>query len=92
MADDRTLDVCIFCKQSYKGKYSKHAENCPEKKSKVFFEKKTYTLTVGQDEAVSLLAAKYPRDFDNKSHVVRCAIIAFLREQRKKGKFISEVL
>ena len=92
MANNRTLDICIFCRQSYKGKYSLHAENCPEKKEKLFFEKKTYSLTIGQDEAIGLLAAKYPREWENKSHVVRCAIVSFLREQRKKGKFISEVL
>jgi len=54
------------------------------------FEKNTYTLTVGMDEALKEFAERYPDDYDNKSHVLRCAIITFFREQRKKGKFINE--
>ena len=92
MANDATLDVCIFCRQTYKGKYSKHAETCPEKQQDILFEKNTYNLAVGQDTAISQLATNYPKKWENKSHVVRCAIIFFLREQRKKGRYISEVL
>lgn len=57
-----------------------------------FFEKNTYTLRVGTDDALKAFAEKYPDLYDNKSHVVRCAIIAFFREQRKKGRYISEAI
>lgn len=55
-----------------------------------FFEKKSYTLKVGMDEALAEFAERYKEDYDNKSHVLRCAIITFFRDQRKKGRFISQ--
>lgn len=55
-----------------------------------FFEKKSYSVKTGMDEALAEFANKYPEDYDNKSHVLRCAIISFFREQRKKGRFISQ--
>lgn len=55
-----------------------------------FFETKSYTLKVGMDEALKEFAKRYPNDYDNKSHVLRCAIITFFREQRKKGRYINQ--
>jgi len=57
-----------------------------------FFEKKSYNLPQGTDKAIEEFVNKHPQDFENKSHFVRCAIIAFFREQRKKGKYISEAI
>lgn len=54
------------------------------------FEKQTYTVKIGMDDALKEFAERYAEDYDNKSHVLRCAIITFFREQRKKGRFINQ--
>ena len=55
-----------------------------------FFEHKSYSLTEGTDEAIQKFIDQHPQDYDNKSHFVRCAIIKQFREERKKGKYITE--
>lgn len=57
-----------------------------------FYEKKSYNLKAGTDEALRKFAERYPDLYDNKSHVVRCAIISFFREQRKQGRYINEAI
>lgn len=57
--------------------------------SKLFFERKTYSLPYGMDEQIQAFSDKYKRLYDNKSHVVRCALITFFREQQKQGRKIN---